>query len=229
MEKVKIWPIERPLPFNPGSRYSIIESKTGHYLVDHDRDLRRHFLPVFHCVIPEKVMKISMPKFKVDGLLLDKRKTQKLNEDAAFKSGIGLLISKTLGPVLIIPILTALIFDVPNFIYFFVVFLIMMSVVVVRIKLSKRAKQLLDFIGEENLSETKMWIVPAGIFQVIKSLFIIIFGLFFTIMMFVFLETDEVLMILLAFILGTAVLFMFSNLHGLLMQNVNYRIKILDQ
>lgn len=229
MENVKIWPIERKLPFNPQYRYSIIESVRGYYLVDHDKDLWRHFLPIFHCVIPEKVMKINIPKYKVDDLLLDKRRTQKINEDAAFKSGIALLISKTLGPVLLIPILTALIFDIPNFIYFIVVFLIMMSVVVIRIKLSQPAKQLLGYIGEENLAETKMWIVPASIFQVIKSFFIIIVGLFFIAMMFVFLETDEVLMILLSFILGSGMLFMFSNMHSLLMQNGKFRIKIVDK
>ena len=229
MEKVKIWPIEQPLPFNPRIRYSVIESKTGYYLIDHDRDLWRYFLPVFHCVIPEKVLKINMPKFKVDSLLLDKRKTKKLKEDTTFGSGIAVLISKTLGPVLIVPILTAFIFNIPNFLYFIVAFLIMICAIILRIKLSKSAKQLITFIGEENMSEMKMWIVPASIFQVIKSLLFVICGLFGTIMLFVFLETDEVLMILLAFALGFVGVFFLLTLHVLLMHMAKYKIKILDQ
>ena len=174
-------------------------------------------------------MKINIPKFEINSLLLDKEKSDKQKSDGTWGIGFTVLISMTLGPALIFPILNAIFtFNLPIFINFIFAFLIIISALIIRIKLSKPAKQLIEFISEENLSETRMWIFPASIFQALISLIFLVVILFVASALFMFLGTEDNLMNLIVLSVGFMGFFALLSINSLLMHIVKYRIKILD-
>ena len=229
MEKVKVWKILRKYPFNPRIRYSVIESEQGYYLIDHDRTLWRSVVPFLNWIIPEKAMRINLAKSEINDLLLHKRKSQKYKEDNALGTGIAVLITATLGPAFLYPIFDYLFdFNLPSFINYIIAFLIIIGVLIIKVRLSKSAKQIVEIIGEENLSKQKIRIFPASIFSAIISLASFLLMLFLASALFLFLGTEGNQMNIIILALSALGIFMLLNVNSYLMNATEYRIKVLD-
>ena len=230
MEKAKIWWIScENLSFNPRFRYSVIEFKQNYYLLDNNQAWWGNISPIFTWIIPEKVMKIKLSKEEVDALLLNKEEQIKSDEIHASTSGIGVFISVVLGPMFIFPMAERFFgFYLPTVINMLISLIIIIAMVVYKSRLSKSAVQIIDTIGTENLSETRLSIVPESIGQAIKILTFRIFFLMMSLGLFIFLSTEANEVNVIGWLGGLMGLFGVLYSNTFLRKFARYKIKILD-
>lgn len=232
MEKAKIWVINssKKIPFNPRSRYSVIEFEQEYYLIDNDQAWWGYISSIFTWFIPETAMKINLSEEEVDALLLDKEGVRKAEKVTNLVPAIGVLISMTLGPVFLFPMIDYFFnFHFPIFINVLVAFAIIFSMLILKSRLSKSAHQIIDIIGKENLSVTRMVIFPASIGQAIKILFSTVCFFIMALFLFMFLFTENNEMNFMGSLLGVVGLFFVFHPNAFLRMLAEYKIKILDQ
>ena len=155
MERANIWVISsKKFSFKPRFRYSVIEFEQNYYLIDNDQAWWGYISPIFTWNIPEIVMKINLSKEEVDTLLLDKEGQKKVDEIGTSAAGVGVLISMIVGPVFLYPLIERLFnFHFPIFINVVIAFTIIASMLILKVRLSKSAYQIIDVIGSEKVEK----------------------------------------------------------------------------
>jgi len=231
MEKAKIWAINpsKKHSFNPRFRYSVMEYEKDYYLVDNDRAWWGYISPILTWKIPETVMKINLPDVEVNNLLLDKKGQKRSDETGTTVAGLGVFISLVLGPILLFPIIEHFFnFYFPIIVNLFIALIIIIGMLILKFKLSKSAHQVIDVIGKENLSATRMIIFPISIDQKIKVLACRVLFILLALTLFIFLFTESNEMNIFILLVAVVGLFMILYPNIFMRMFAEYSVKIVD-
>lgn len=226
LEKVKIWNLVRIRQL----RYVVIEAESGYYLVDLD-DMRQwggYLLPLFNWLIPQRLMKVSLPAEKVNELLLNKELEEKnRRNDASISYGaVGVLGTTLLSPLLD-PIVESWESNLSVYMGYFLLFIPLLSLLFLKMSASKKSKRVPDLIGEEHLIEVKARFYPVSIRQGIKilGLFVFVILLGFTGFGLFIVES-----LWLGYIIGLLMLLIFLFINSLIVAvQSEYKIKLVSE
>lgn len=212
-------------------RYIVMEVKSRHYLIDIDSSsfLWGYICPIVHWIIPHRAMEINLPSSEINRLLLNKeleeerrvRRKMKIRDWIIFL--VLIIILRSIGSsILMYSHLSPLI-------SYFLLILGISVFIGLRIIISKKNEKVLKIIGEHNLSEVRISLVPDSPLEMLKIMFVFVGMILFSLfgfMLFSTLGSDPGTGNLwLGYGIGMLFFVLYLYINRILISNCNYGVK----
>jgi len=221
---------------NTRGKYTVVVSKKGYYLIDHDKAWWGYILPIFSWIIPQKVMKINLPMELIAKTIINRATHDEIqeNRDATRPwSNFGLIIVFSMGGLF--AALSSLAFS-SSIILNIIISIVLISVTLYfKVTYSRRAEATLERflyekISESSFTEMRMLIFPSSPFQVIKGLFYFSIPFFSSLFgFFHYLAPELEGSNPIAFLIAPILFFLMLNMNGILSIGLQQRVIIWEK
>ena len=231
MTSAKHWfiNISKKHAFNPRLRYSMMEWEENYYLIDNDQAWWGYISPILTWMIPETIMRVNLSKEEIEALLLDREGVEKSAGAINLGKGVAIFISLVLGPPVLFPLINHFLeFQIPVLVNLLISSAIIVGMLILKRRISRSAIGLIDIIGKENLTETKVILVPSSLWQKVKILILRMIFFIITMFLFMYLFTEGNQMNFMGWLAGIFGLFMIIYPNTFLRVFSKYRIKMID-
>ena len=230
MHYAKMWKLTRK-SYYLRLRYVVMEAESKHYLIDVDSPSFRwgYICPAIHWIVPHRVHEIHLSSFELRRSFLnkeleeDRRDRRKMKVKDWIILVFSIIIFRSIGSSILMYSYLSL------FMGYFLLLLGMSLLIGLKIIVSKKNKKVLKMIGEHNLSEVKISLVPDSPLEMLKIIFVFIGVILFTLFGFMLFSTigsdPGTGNLWLGYGIGLAFFTLYLFINRALISNCNYRVR----